>query len=488
MALQAATPVPPPSPQVVGNAFVQQYYHVLHRSPEQVYKFYHDSSILGRPDSEGIMTSVSTMEAINDKILSLDFSNCFTEIETADSQLSYRNGVFILVTGSLTGTDNVRRKFTQSFFLAPQETGGFFVLNDVFRFVTEGQPRDINQMVVNEINGDPPVVPLTSDPEPALLKEHHVSDIPVAVSEVDVENSEQIISPSQTGGSGVEDEIAVDPIVHVNHENAEQVSEVVPLVQEEVPKKSYASIVKVMKGCPNKAKTATASTEKPVLVPSNKVNTATASTEKPVIVSVKPAHTTETTAASGTNGSENGNYNDVEGHSVYIRNLPLNATAEQVEEEFQRFGPIKPGGVQVRSHKIERFCFGFVEFESLESMQAAIEASPVDFGGRQAFVEEKRTTTRVINGVVTQSGNGSSGRGRFQQGRGGFRSENFRGRGNFTNNIGYKRSEFRNRVDYSGRGRAAPTRVIDGYQPRPFPSGNGRFGRFNGPSQTAVSA
>lgn len=42
----------------------------------------------------------------------------------------------------------------------------------------------------------------------------------------------------------------------------------------------------------------------------------------------------------------------VEGHSVYIRNLPLNATAEQVEEEFKKFGTIKPGGVQVRNHKV----------------------------------------------------------------------------------------------------------------------------------------
>jgi RNA recognition motif-containing protein len=37
---------------------------------------------------------------------------------------------------------------------------------------------------------------------------------------------------------------------------------------------------------------------------------------------------------------------------VYIKNLPTNITAAEVEEEFVRFGPIKPGGVNVRSQKV----------------------------------------------------------------------------------------------------------------------------------------
>lgn len=42
----------------------------------------------------------------------------------------------------------------------------------------------------------------------------------------------------------------------------------------------------------------------------------------------------------------------VDGYSIYIRNLPLNATSAQLEEEFKRFGPIKSDGVQVRSNKV----------------------------------------------------------------------------------------------------------------------------------------
>ncbi|KAK3212396.1 hypothetical protein Dsin_017102 [Dipteronia sinensis] len=62
MALQA---VSPPSAQVVGNAFVEPYYHILHNSPELVYRFYQDSSVLSRPDSNGVMTSVTTMEEMD---------------------------------------------------------------------------------------------------------------------------------------------------------------------------------------------------------------------------------------------------------------------------------------------------------------------------------------------------------------------------------------------------------------------------------------
>lgn len=81
------------------------------------------------------------------------------EIETADAQESHERGVIVLVTGHLTGNDNVRKKFSQTFFLAPQDKG-YFVLNDVFRFLEEkevtaqarsvpinGNPRDVQAPV-----------------------------------------------------------------------------------------------------------------------------------------------------------------------------------------------------------------------------------------------------------------------------------------------------------------------------------------------------
>ena len=51
-----------PSAQFVGNAFVEQYYHILYRSPGLVHRFYQDSSFLSRPDSNGTMATVTTMQ------------------------------------------------------------------------------------------------------------------------------------------------------------------------------------------------------------------------------------------------------------------------------------------------------------------------------------------------------------------------------------------------------------------------------------------
>ena len=102
-------------------------------------------------------------QGINEKILSLDYANHKAEINTADAQKSHKEGVTVLVTGCLMGKDNLKRKFAQSFFLAPQDNG-YFVLNDVFRYVEDGEPLENHK--VNGVH-DAPRVP--SAPEPGKL-------------------------------------------------------------------------------------------------------------------------------------------------------------------------------------------------------------------------------------------------------------------------------------------------------------------------------
>ncbi|KAI9161472.1 hypothetical protein LWI28_017776 [Acer negundo] len=134
----------------VGKAFVHQYYRILHQSPELVHLFYQDLSTLGRSEEDGAMSITTTMQAINDKILSLDHGEFCAEIINLDAQESYNGGVLVFVTGK----DNVRRKFTQSFFLAPQERG-YFVLNDVFRYVDDANHG--NQTSINNV--EDPITP-----------------------------------------------------------------------------------------------------------------------------------------------------------------------------------------------------------------------------------------------------------------------------------------------------------------------------------------
>lgn len=64
------------SAQVVGNAFVEQYYQIQHRSPDEVYRFYQNSSVLSRPDSNGVMSSVTTMDVSISSIGLFTFMIC----------------------------------------------------------------------------------------------------------------------------------------------------------------------------------------------------------------------------------------------------------------------------------------------------------------------------------------------------------------------------------------------------------------------------
>ena len=41
-----------------------------------------------------------------------------------------------------------------------------------------------------------------------------------------------------------------------------------------------------------------------------------------------------------------------DGYSIYIKGLPMNATASLLENEFKGFGPIRSGGIQVRSNRV----------------------------------------------------------------------------------------------------------------------------------------
>ncbi|KAL6851411.1 hypothetical protein ACP4OV_020344 [Aristida adscensionis] len=455
----AAAGSPPPA-QVVGNAFVQQYYNILHQSPELVYRFYQEASRLGRPADAGAdMETVTTMEAINRKIMSMDITRA--EIRAVDAQESLCGGVTVLVMGHLTEGAAASREFVQSFFLAPQEKG-YFVLNDILRYVMPGgegaepsppqepAPEAADEVVAaapaavlanGTVGGAAGSVPREQDasPEP---DQRAAEPVPHIQDEEDL-NEPEVYNPPNEAETPVLEETPVPEVINEVPSNAAVVtqSSASPIPVEEAPKKSYASIVKVMKEVRPQAST----------VPSRP---APPKPEK----QAPPAPAPVADVQSFTPNTQSGSFQDpeVDGHAIYVRNLPLNATPQQLEDEFKRFGTIKHDGIQVRSNKIQGFCYGFVEFEDASAVQSAIEASPVVIGDRQCYVEEKRTT-----------GSRGSTRGRFPPGRGGnFRGEGMRGRGNYSGGRGYGRGEYY-RSDYGARGggRGGASRGGDvGYQ------------------------
>ncbi|XP_054800969.1 nuclear transport factor 2-like isoform X2 [Prosopis cineraria] len=461
MAMEATPRPTTPSAEVVGNAFVEQYYHILHHSPELVYRFYQESSVLSRPDSNGVMASVTTMKGINEKILSLNYKDLKAEIKTADAQKSYKDGVTVLVTGCLTGKDNLRRQFAQSFFLAPQDNG-YFVLNDVFRYLEECEPSE--QHLINAVD-DATDVLITSDPDNSHVSDPSAPDPANSNANKDQNGAENAYGPSNhERQSFVEIEGVEEPQSKSNGVDVSQATELASSAQEDTPKKSYASIVKVLKGSSESSK---------VYVPTNAVKVVPRKTENQSVELAESAAASEPEKEPNSVTESSNNQDEVEGYSIYIRNLPLNVTASQLEVEFKKFGPIKQGGIQVRNNK-QGYCFGFVEFQSPSSMNSAIQASPITFGGRQAEIEMKRTTNRV--------GTGNPGRGRFPAVRSGFRND-FRGRG-FGSGRGLGRIDYGNPGEFSGGGWGPGNRGSEGYHQG---RGRGRGWRSGGQRHNTVS-
>ncbi|CAI0561130.1 unnamed protein product [Linum tenue] len=400
-------PTIPPA-DVVGNAFVHQYYLILRQSPELVHRFYQDDSKLGRSEENGIMSTTTTMQAINEKILSLGYEDCKVEILTIDSQESYNGGVLVLVTGYLTGNDDVRQKFTQSFFLAPQEKG-YFVLNDVFRTVDEATVHNGKPDPVDDVK-----FPATTEEDSSLVKENIILEQVPSLSE-DV-NGGEVYDPSDSGDASVEgEEVPVAEVLDEVPEDSQMAidSQVVTGSDtkiEDVPKKSYASIVKVMKE--NAAQFS---------LPAASPLRSAQKNQEQLPASAPPSQVSEPHALNS-NGTENGSTQGMEataeGPSIYVKGLPFDANHALIENEFKKFGIIRSGGIQVKNNK--GFCFGFVEFEAASAVQSAIEASPIMINGFRVVVEEKRSTFR------------GNGRGRFSSGGGGgYRNDGVRGRGGF---------------------------------------------------------
>lgn len=100
------------------------------------------------------------MQGINEKIMSSDFKDWPMEIKSIDAQESLEGGVIVVVTG-LIERDNLRKNFSQTFFLAEQEKG-YYVLNDICKFLEVCE--SISNIAIHDDDGNNQVAPFTNDP------------------------------------------------------------------------------------------------------------------------------------------------------------------------------------------------------------------------------------------------------------------------------------------------------------------------------------
>jgi hypothetical protein len=86
-----------------------------------------------------------TSQAIHNKIQSLGFKDCLVMLSSVDSLASLKGGIVIQVLGELSNDEAPSQKFAQTFFLAEQRDG-YFVLNDIFRYIKEDIESDFDDI------------------------------------------------------------------------------------------------------------------------------------------------------------------------------------------------------------------------------------------------------------------------------------------------------------------------------------------------------
>eukprot|EP00268_Persea_americana_P007719 TRINITY_DN1294_c0_g1_i1.p1 TRINITY_DN1294_c0_g1~~TRINITY_DN1294_c0_g1_i1.p1 ORF type:complete len:464 (-),score=116.70 TRINITY_DN1294_c0_g1_i1:337-1728(-) len=403
----------------VGTYFVGQYYEVLRKQPELAHHFYTDDSTMIRVDGSASETA-NAMLQIHSLIMSLNLAEI--EVKTLHSLDSWNSGVLVMVSGSVqTKGSNTKRRFMQTFFLAPQEKG-YFVLNDIFHFFDDEQIHQHpgNNLTLenfgSELNATNPLpepdytlggetqsrefVDSTPVEENDMVDKYSIPEPPPQAAEVD-----EVVEETPAEESYVSYPPLMDAVQEPLHVPVEEPAE-------EPPKQTYASILRDAKGQsrPPVAHQAYVNRTAPPAASDWPLASQTTQQSRPSS-SIVPERSNVEAAEEITTLEEEG-----EGRSVFVRNLPSTVSASDIEREFKNFGRIKSEGVVVRNRKDIGVCYAFVEFEDASSVQNAIKESPIQLGGRQVHIEERR------------AGSSSSRGGRRGRGRGSYQSEGLRGR------------------------------------------------------------
>jgi len=116
-----------------------------------------------------------TAKAIHDKIQSLGFKDCLVMLSTVDSLESENGGIIIQVVGELSNAGLPSQKFTETFFLAAQPPNGYFVLNDIFRYIKDDVDSDFEDIEPDPLNE----IDVSEDhhPVPEILSNGFHSDL-----------------------------------------------------------------------------------------------------------------------------------------------------------------------------------------------------------------------------------------------------------------------------------------------------------------------
>ncbi|KAF2141999.1 uncharacterized protein K452DRAFT_308407 [Aplosporella prunicola CBS 121167] len=476
----------------VGWYFVEQYYTTLSRSPEKLFLFYNKRSQFVSGVEEQKVDVCVGQKAINDRIKELDFENTKVRITNVDSQGSDSN-IVIQVIGEISNKAQPHRKFVQTFVLAAQ-TNGYFVLNDIFRYIQEEEDiaeEELAQEPAAVPSGVEEPVPTAEEPETqaeapeTVTNEEEVAQVDDKLEEVKEQEQETERKasppPGQVNGTPVPEAAEVAqadeaPAAAVSTtEEAPSAEEAQAAVAEEAaaeaekpqdpsptpaapaaakPAAAAAPAAPAKPAVPMSwaAKAAAAAGNRAVApavpaVPTQAPKAAPATQAKPAAAPAAAA-----SSAAGSSAARSGSPADTtqdgwqtagaehNKRQSRVQNQPPNESGTvraYIKNVFESTDADALKGVLSKFDKITYFDVSrpknaaFVEFATQEGFQAAVAANPHKVGDDTIYVEERRQPGNF--GRFPARGGSMRGRGgadRPGQGRGGFNKDG--GRGGFT--------------------------------------------------------
>ncbi|EFW99292.1 ntf2 and rrm domain containing protein [Grosmannia clavigera kw1407] len=166
----------------VGWYFVEQYYTTLSKSPDKLHLFYgKKSQFVYGLEAEVSPVSVGRQD-IQERIHKLDFQDCKVRISNVDAQASFDN-IVIQVIGETSNKAEEPRKFVQTFVLA-QQPSGYFVLNDILRFIKE-EEEDTAEVAASAEVVEPAAATVEAEAETEQEPEVETAEVTVPEPELD---------------------------------------------------------------------------------------------------------------------------------------------------------------------------------------------------------------------------------------------------------------------------------------------------------------
>ena len=115
--------------QDLANQFLNAYYGAMMNNRQNMSNFYSDQSTLNyeRKTYQGLQQIIQKYQTMSFKLIQYNF-------DEFDVQM-LGTGAIIVVVGDVQLDGENQFKFSQTFVLLPNNQGGFFISNEIFRFI-----------------------------------------------------------------------------------------------------------------------------------------------------------------------------------------------------------------------------------------------------------------------------------------------------------------------------------------------------------------